>query len=385
MKKYLLILLNLAIVQVNFGQSGEMKNSKMDPFCQMIHTIYSKDVIVFNSRLKMKQVFETDTTASLAKVLVVKKGKVISYLLITPEDGEKELLYYQDTAWVVDHQIEKLDCIGTGTADLQHNSMAGFFSFTIFNIDTLISQVEPFWKVIEKNREFTVVAVEMSNNSPDLSDVRAEYTIGNSDRLLYKTLQEVVYLKADNIYQEQIFSDYSFPDPGTVKIPEYYSIYDKDLSIFQDTYQETETEPGMSSKEIFLENAELYDSAGNTFILPSEGLILIDLWYVGCAPCMKSAPVIEKLFQEYQDQVYFFSVNEVDRDKEKISRFCEKMGISFPVLIGGSDRIATKVSQNGGYPVFILVDGESRKVLWSLSGYTENLEEIVREAIIQNL
>jgi len=350
----------------------------------MVKTIYSIDALSFNSQFSIKQIFETDTTTSFAKVLVKKKGTQLSYLQITPEDGDKELLYCNDSAWVVDHQMEKLEFIGTGAESLNHNSMSNFFSFTIFGIDSLITQVEPFWSVIDQTKDHTVVSVAMTNNSPDLSDIRAEFTCGNADHMLYEALQEVVYMKADKLYQQQIFSDYRFPQADQLRIPEYFSIYDKDLGKVQKSDTISENNPVVMSKDIFLENIELFDFKGNRFYLPEEGLILFDLWYVGCAPCMKSAPVLEKLYESYKDKVYFFSVNEVDSDTAKIDRFCDKMGITFPVLLGGKEKIGTRVC-DGGYPVFILMEAETGKVLWTITGYTENLEEIISEALDENL
>ena len=129
----------------------------------------------------------------------------------------------------------------------------------------------------------------------------------------------------------------------------------------------------------------LHDISGHPFDLPEEGLIFIDLWYVGCAPCMKSAPVIEKLYNGFKDQVYFFSVNEIDRDTTKIINFRKKMGITFPVLLGGKEKLVSKLTGSAGYPLFFLMDAESRMVLWSFAGYAENLEEIIAEAIKNNL
>jgi hypothetical protein len=100
---------------------------------------------------------------------------------------------------------------------------------------------------------------------------------------------------------------------------------------------------------------------------------------------MKSAPVIEKLYNEYKDQVDFFSINETDQDTAKIARFKDKMGITFPVLLGGKEKLAMKIIGSNSYPVFILMDGENRKILWKMVGYHENMEELIKTAIKQNL
>ena len=385
MKKSLLIVLNLFLAQLMVGQTVNGQISGQDPFCKMVKTIWSIDVLSFNSRFSEKQVFEIDTVTSLAKVIVKKKGNYFSFLQIIPETGNKELLFCNDSAWLVDHGSKTLSCLGTDIDCMTHNHLSEFFPFSIYNIDTTISLVEPFWKIIDSKKDFTVISLDITNTSPDLSDIRVEFTMSNSDYLLRKTLQESVYMKADKLFQEVDFSGYSFPLPDQVKVPGYYITYKRDLSMVQKTGPLNENKSEESPGEFYLKDIELYDLGRKSFSLPQDGLIFFDMWYVGCPPCMKSAPVIEKLYNEYKDKVYFFSINETDLDTAKIARFKEKMGITFPVLLGSEDKLAQKINGRGSYPVFILMDAGSGKVLWKMEGYSDNLELRISEAINQNL
>ena len=218
-----------------------------------------------------------------------------------------------------------------------------------------------------------------------MSNIRVEFTIGRKDFLLAGTIREFTYMNADFALEEQRFSNYTFPDTSSVKIPGYYSQYQKDLSIFTGEQNTREADSLVSAREVYLENIELFDLEGNYYALPGDGLIFFDLWYVGCAPCMRSAPVIEKLYQEFSDRVYFFSVNEVDQDTAKIKLFREKMGITFPVLTGHGGELAMKVTGRNGYPLFFLMDAETGKVVWSLTGLSDDLESLIRNAMKNNL
>ena len=362
-----------------------IKAQNTDPFCQMIRTLYFHESMSFNSTLLKKNIFETDTTVTKAEISLIKEGNQISFLYINPENDEKELLFYNDTVWLANHNKEQLVCIGTQIMDMTHNYIGEFFSFAIFTVDTLIEKVEPYWNVLSQNDKSLIVSVQFNPESDDITDVRAEYEIGNKDHLLYRTIQAATFMKADQIYQEQIFTNYAFPGPSNIKVPEYFTIYDKDLSRFYKPDSLEKLEPINTPGDVFLEQISLTDLKGNDFQLPSEGLIFIDLWYVGCAPCMKSAPVIEELYQSYKERMYFFSVNEVDKDTARVSLFCNKMGINFPVLLGGKDKMAQIVSNNGGYPVFFLIDAETGKVLWSSTGYSEDLRQVIEEAILRFL
>jgi thiol-disulfide isomerase/thioredoxin len=385
MKKSVLLILYVFISNLMAGQAVDPGKSNMDPFCRMVKTLYSMDLLSFNSKLIEKQVFERDTITSYAKVIVGKEGIKISFLRIMPRDEDYELLFCNDSAWLADHINKRIECIGTDLESLDHNHYSNFFPFSLYNLDTTISKVEPFWKVIRSNNDYTVISLEITNKSPDLSDTRVEFTIGNSDFLPYGSLQESVYMKADKFFQEQVFSDYSIPSPGEAEVPDYFTRYKKDLSLILKNESQIESSPKNSAAEIYLHDIKLFDLAKNHFHLPENGIIFIDLWYVGCPPCMKSAPVIEKLYHQYKDKVYFFSINETDQDTAKIARFKEKMGITFPVLLGGGEKLAGKISGRGSYPVFILMDAESGKVLWKMEGYAENLELRISEAINQNL
>jgi len=185
----------------------------------------------------------------------------------------------------------------------------------------------------------------------------------------------------DRTFLEQIFTEYSFPAPASIKVPDYFTTYIKDMKELQKPDNDLVNPTEGHLEDIYLPDPELYDLSGKPFQLPDNGLIFIDLWYVGCAPCMKSVPVIEKIYAEYKDQVHFFSINETDKDTAKISRFIDKMGVTFPVLLGGKDKLAWKVTGTYGYPLFILMDAESSKVLWQMSGYSENLEELIISTI----
>jgi thiol-disulfide isomerase/thioredoxin len=263
------------------------------------------------------------------------------------------------------------------------NKLAVFFPQTLYGIDTLISYIEPYWKVIKETNNRAVVSFTINDAPKEISDIRAEFTVGSLDFLPYKTYQESVYMKADKIIQEQTFSDYSFPDPMQLVAPGYFTTYEKDLQYLAMTAYSEENEEDTIVLCQFLPDIQLYDISGNPFNLPDSGLILLDFWYVGCAPCMKSAVIIEKLYSEYKKDIGFFSVNETDRDTAKIHLFTSKMGISFPVLRCSNEKIAPRVTGNNAYPVFILLDGRTRKILWKLTGYTENLYELIINSIEQ--
>lgn len=356
-----------------------------DPFCQMVLKIYSENSLCFDSRLNVKQLFTEDTVRSTAGITLRKNGNTIKFLRIIPAEGEMELLYCNDTSWLVNHQEEKLICLGTSVNELENNYIANYFPFSLYKIDTLIIHARPFWRVLHENNGMTDIAIDMTDYPKELTDVKVEFSVRNSDYLPARALQESVYLNADKMIQEQLFYNYSTPDPKALQEPEYCRIYGKDFSILNYKEADNEQSASKSDSAVFLNDLELVTLEGKPKELPDDGLLFIDLWYFGCAPCLRSAPVIEKLYGKFGDKVWFFSINEVDRDTSRIISFREKMNISFPVLLNNKSKISLLLDTGGGYPVFLLVDGATRKVLWSMTGYSENLEEMITEKIYKYL
>lgn len=60
---------------------------------------------------------------------------------------------------------------------------------------------------------------------------------------------------------------------------------------------------------------ELTDSNFQSTVLDSDKLSMVDFWAVWCGPCLAVAPVVEKLAQEYKDQVVIGKVD-VDNNPE---------------------------------------------------------------------
>ncbi|MCU0371471.1 MAG: hypothetical protein MUC31_08650, partial [Bacteroidales bacterium] len=216
MKKTLLIILNVLIYQLLTGQTGNNASLAGDPFCEMVKTLWHCDALSFRSQYTEKELFETGTVTTYARVTVKKTGRDLTFLHIVPENDSQELLFCMDSAWLVTHEEKKLSLIGTGTGNLDHYILSHFFPFTLYNIDTAISSVVPFWTVIQQTEDFTVFSLNNINAPKEVSDVRVEFTIRNADLLPHKTYQESVYMKMDRTSLEQVFTEYSLPAPESV-------------------------------------------------------------------------------------------------------------------------------------------------------------------------
>jgi len=383
--KPIFTLILILLVQVLFSQPAVEKNRQFDPLVNFVAKMYFREAVAFETYFKKKSLFDLDTTYSRAKVVLMKNQDSIYYVNIINTADQLELLLFNDSVWSVRHKDSKMHLIGKGINNLAGNTLSENFPVTLFNIDTLIYYQTPYWRVIKSDELYDLVKIDITDMPEEMSDIQVEVLIKRTDSLLYKSMQNVSFKNMTaRHYHEVNFSNYTFPATGDILLPGYFSEYEKVIPGTATKVVQEAREDSLK-KEIFIIAPELYDMEGNPFTLPKEGLIFIDLWYAGCFPCMKAAPVIEKLYHEYHNAIYFFSMDEVDFDREKIIRFKENMGITMPLLLGGKEKLAVKVNNSNAYPAYFLMNASDGKVLWSYSGFSEDLEPMIREAFIKYL
>ena len=76
---------------------------------------------------------------------------------------------------------------------------------------------------------------------------------------------------------------------------------------------------------------------GETFTLSDKKgqVILLNFWATWCSNCVKEMPAIEKLYEEYGDQIVIVGVNVgEDEDTINISNLYPSAGIPYTVIVG---------------------------------------------------
>ncbi len=68
-----------------------------------------------------------------------------------------------------------------------------------------------------------------------------------------------------------------------------------------------------------------------------DGVVVLNFWYAGCPPCRKEAPLLEEVYQEYQDRITFLGVNV--RDSAPTARtFEEEFGVQYDSILDVNSR-----------------------------------------------
>ena len=98
---------------------------------------------------------------------------------------------------------------------------------------------------------------------------------------------------------------------------------------------------------------------GDTFTLSdtSGQVVLLNFWATWCTNCIKETPAIEKLYEEYGDQVIIIGVN-VGEDEDTVDTFVEAKNYSFPIAYDTESNISNLYPSAGiPYTVIIGKDG----------------------------
>tara|TARA_B100000378_G_scaffold202899_1_gene166187 strand:- start:6412 stop:7017 length:606 start_codon:yes stop_codon:yes gene_type:complete len=67
------------------------------------------------------------------------------------------------------------------------------------------------------------------------------------------------------------------------------------------------------------------------------GVLVVNFWYAACGPCIVEAPLLEEVWQEYQDQgVSFLGVNTYDQPATALS-FARDNNVTYPSVIDVND------------------------------------------------
>jgi len=133
--------------------------------------------------------------------------------------------------------------------------------------------------------------------------------------------------------------------------------------------------------------AELLSGGEATFADYRGEVVLVNVWATWCGPCRVEMPPIQESYERYREEgftVLAVSVDAGPGHREKVERFVDEYGLTFPVLLDPEGRV-TRVLQTVGVPETFVLDREGRIVKrligatdWSSTTHRTLIEELLR-------
>jgi thiol-disulfide isomerase/thioredoxin len=114
-----------------------------------------------------------------------------------------------------------------------------------------------------------------------------------------------------------------------------------------------ETAPAMQGRDLLGKPVNKDNWAGK--------VVLINFWATWCPPCREEIPELLELKKEFKDRLEIVGISEDDDPPERVLKFTQQKGISYPVIMGTQQLI----NDYGGVPALptsFLIDTQGRVV-----------------------
>ncbi len=129
-----------------------------------------------------------------------------------------------------------------------------------------------------------------------------------------------------------------------------------------------------------LQDFEIETITGNKFKFSElEGkIVVINYWFIGCVPCLKEMPELNKLVEEYADKgVIFLAISRMDT-KEQIEKFVQKKPFYYDIM--ADSKVLTENHFIPLFPTNIIIDTNGTVVFGEI-GYKETIYQEIKTAL----
>jgi thiol-disulfide isomerase/thioredoxin len=86
-------------------------------------------------------------------------------------------------------------------------------------------------------------------------------------------------------------------------------------------------------------------------------VVLVNFWATWCKPCEEEMPAMQNLYRALGKEGFALIAVAVDRSRDDVVAFRERLGIDFPIVLDPAEKAAARY-QTTGFPESILVDAD---------------------------
>ena len=85
-------------------------------------------------------------------------------------------------------------------------------------------------------------------------------------------------------------------------------------------------------------------------------VVLVDIWAVWCAPCIQSAPALDRMYRELRDQgLEMVGIAVQSGTAEKVKATAAELGMTYPVILWNPE-LAKKIKGIEAVPTYLLIN-----------------------------
>lgn len=109
-------------------------------------------------------------------------------------------------------------------------------------------------------------------------------------------------------------------------------------------------------------------------------VVLLDFWYRGCLPCIKTIPKLIKLQEEFKDELVIIGINDVDI-KEDVTEFLHYKNANYSSTYRSEINISKSLNFNS-FPTLIIIN-QKGEIVKTEVGYSDKstLSKIIKDLI----
>ena len=189
--------------------------------------------------------------------------------------------------------------------------------------------------------------------------------------------------EAEEKFKSRMYKVEAFVNDNDVfKLAYFTKLTQQELQEMMETYQNESASFDAALKGKPLPDFVFKDILGNTYT-PEDikgKVVVINLWFTSCAPCIEEMPELNKLVKEYEnnDAVLFLALA-LDEKGPRLDTFLKTHVFNYNIIPGAQDYVVKKLPPTP-FPTHIVLDKNSN-VVFTLAGYTPQVGEIIKSSI----
>ena len=272
-----------------------------------------------------------------------------------------------------------------------------FLSLDAFQSELQFSLMDPETKLFEDDKKEirlilfpTKTSIETKIHSEGLIAISSEEFMSrkiifdNENHAFYDSSNKKLTAKeAEEKFKSGMYKVEAFINDNDVfKLAYLTKMTQKELQEMMETYQNESASFDAALKGKPLPDFVFKDILGNTYT-PEDikgKVVVINLWFMGCAPCIEEMPELNKLVKEYEnnDAVLFLALA-LDEKSPRLDTFLETHVFNYNIVPGAQDYVVKKLPPTP-FPTHIVLDRNSN-VVFTLAGYTPQVGKIIKSSI----